>query len=155
MIATDSPDFRGGLGESTELVLDGVYKKFGGLEALRGISLAVGAGELLTLLGPSGSGKSTLLQTVAGYELPDAGTIILGASDITGLSPSKREIGMVFQSYALFPHMSVAENVGFSLEVRRMSRDEVRRRVTWALGLVGNSDVARRTTLPVTGHRAP
>ena len=137
--------------EASALTLDRVAKRFGAVEALAGVSLDVAAGELLTVLGPSGSGKSTLLQTIAGYELPDSGTIVLGGRDITGVSPAKRDIGMVFQNYALFPHMSVADNVAFPLAVRHLPRDEIRARVEEALGLVALAGLGQRQPRELSG----
>jgi putative spermidine/putrescine transport system ATP-binding protein len=137
--------------EASALTLDRVAKRFGAVEALAGVSLDVAAGELLTVLGPSGSGKSTLLHTIAGYELPDAGAIVLGGRDITGVSPAKRDIGMVFQNYALFPHMSVADNVAFPLVVRHLPRDEIRACVEQALGLVALGGLGQRQPRELSG----
>ena len=103
------------------------------------------AGEFLTLLGPSGSGKTTLLNICAGYLAPSAGRLVVGGRDITALPPRQRKMGMVFQNYALFPHMSVAENVAYGLTVRRLSRDEIARRVT---------EVLKMTQLEGYGERA-
>ncbi|MBM3526008.1 MAG: ATP-binding cassette domain-containing protein, partial [Alphaproteobacteria bacterium] len=86
------------------LEIRGAQRRFGAVAALAGIDLSVGAGELLTLLGPSGSGKSTLLKIIAGYEAPDVGNVRLGGVDVTAVPPARRDIGMVFQNYALFPH---------------------------------------------------
>jgi putative spermidine/putrescine transport system ATP-binding protein len=134
-----------------ELTLDRVSKRFGPVEALSDVSLSVARGELLTVLGPSGSGKSTLLQMVAGYELPDAGAVVLAGRDVTALSPARRDIGMVFQSYALFPHLSVADNVAFPLEVRGTARSEIRERVAWALGLVALAGLEQRRPRQLSG----
>jgi ABC-type Fe3+/spermidine/putrescine transport system ATPase subunit len=134
-----------------ELTLARVYKRFGSVEALSDVSLSVARGELLTVLGPSGSGKSTLLQTVAGYELPDAGAVVLAGRDVTALSPARRDIGMVFQSYALFPHLSVADNVAFPLEVRGTVRHEIRKRVSWALELVALAGLEQRKPRQLSG----
>ena len=111
-------------------------KAYGPVAALDGVSLEVAAGEFLTILGPSGSGKTTLLKVVAGFEFPDAGRVVLGARDISDLPANRRNIGMVFQNYALFPHMTVARNVAFPLAMRRMARPEIARRVAEALRLV-------------------
>jgi putative spermidine/putrescine transport system ATP-binding protein len=100
------------------------------------VSLSVAAGEFLTILGPSGSGKTTLLKVVAGFEFPDAGRVTVGGADITDVSPAKRNIGMVFQNYALFPHMSVARNIAFPLQMRGVPRSEIERRVIQAMALV-------------------
>ncbi len=94
-------------------------------------------GEMITLLGPSGCGKTTTLRIIAGLEKPDSGRVFFDETDVTDLEPGKRSIGIVFQDYALFPHMTVFENVAFGLETRKLPRDEINRRVTWALELVG------------------
>jgi len=120
----------------TDLRLENALKTFGTVRALDEVDLSVRHGELLTILGPSGSGKTTLLRVVAGFAEPDAGRILLQGQDITFVTPAKRDIGMVFQNYALFPHMTVAENVAFPLQMRNMAKDEVKRRVNWALGIV-------------------
>ena len=122
--------------KDAELRVDGVVKRYGAVVALGGVSLSVTAGEFLTILGPSGSGKTTLLKVVAGFELPDAGRVTVGGADITDVSPAKRNIGMVFQNYALFPHMSVARNIAFPLQMRGVPRSEIERRVIQAMALV-------------------
>ncbi|MDI1345533.1 MAG: ABC transporter ATP-binding protein [Pseudolabrys sp.] len=121
--------------EARSLSFEGIAKSFGGIEAIRPLSLDVKAGEFLTLLGPSGSGKTTLLNIAAGFVIPDAGRLRIGADDVTALSPRKRDIGMVFQNYALFPHMTVFENVAYGLRVRGQPRHEIERRVKDALGM--------------------
>jgi ABC-type sugar transport system ATPase subunit len=100
------------------LALNGVTRRFGEYTAVDNVSVEVGPGELLALVGASGSGKTTTLRIAAGYEQPDAGTVTLGGADITGVPPERRGFGMVFQHYALFPHMPVEENVAFGLEAR-------------------------------------
>ena len=126
-----------GSGEgSAELLIEGVAKRFGDVVALDHVSLQVAQGELLTILGPSGSGKTTLLKVVAGFETPDAGRVTVGGADITSLPPARRDIGMVFQNYALFPHLSVRANVAFPLEMRNVGRAEIDRRVGEALAMV-------------------
>jgi ABC-type Fe3+/spermidine/putrescine transport system ATPase subunit len=105
------------------LELRDVTKRFPGHVAIRGLSLAVPRGQLLALLGPSGSGKTTTLRVLAGFERPDSGAVIMGGADVTALSPAARHIGMVFQHYALFPHLSVGENVAFGIP-RGAGRDE-------------------------------
>jgi putative spermidine/putrescine transport system ATP-binding protein len=106
----------------TVLDIQALSKSYGETLALDGVSLDVGSGELLTLLGPSGSGKTTLLKVIAGFEAPSAGRVMLRGRDISRLSPARRGVGMVFQSYALFPHMTVAENIGYGLKLRRVRR---------------------------------
>jgi len=124
------------IGGSAELLIEGVAKRFGEVAALDGVSLGVAQGELLTILGPSGSGKTTLLKVVAGFETPDAGRVTVDGQDITALPPARRDIGMVFQNYALFPHLTVKGNVAFPLEMRNVARGEIDRRVGEALALV-------------------
>ena len=118
------------------LALRGIRKAFGTVAALDGIDLEVKPGEFLTILGPSGSGKTTLLKIVAGFELPEAGDVLLGGEDVTFTAPARRNVGMVFQNYALFPHMDVRRNIAFPLEVRRLPRPEIDRRVGETLALV-------------------
>jgi putative spermidine/putrescine transport system ATP-binding protein len=119
------------------LSLKDIRKRFGSVVALAGIDLKVPDGEIVTILGPSGSGKTTLLKIVAGFELPDSGEVELAGRTITYLTPAARGIGMVFQNYALFPHMRVVENIAFPLEMRRVPRAETTARVGRALALVG------------------
>jgi putative spermidine/putrescine transport system ATP-binding protein len=118
------------------LEISGVAKSFGTTTVLKGVDLSVRPGELLVVLGPSGSGKTTLLQLIAGYELPDAGTISLDRRDVTRIDPSRRDIGMVFQNYALFPHLTVAQNIAFPLRMRKHDAAHIAERVDWALKLV-------------------
>ena len=101
---------------------------FGKTEVLRNISLAIEPGEFFALLGPSGSGKSTLLRVIAGFAQPQSGRVLVDGRDISAVPPWKRDIGMVFQNYALWPHMTVQENVAFGLEERKLPREEIRRR---------------------------
>jgi len=121
---------------SAELRVEEVSKRFGTVAALDGVSLTVEPGELLTILGPSGSGKTTLLKVVAGFEAPDSGRVTVDGVEITERPPAKRDIGMVFQHYALFPHLSVQRNVAFPLEMRDVGKAEIDRRVSEALSLV-------------------
>ena len=121
----------------TPVSISGIIKSYDGTtKVLAGIDLEVGAGELFFLLGGSGCGKTTLLRLVAGFQAPDAGVIRFGGQDILGLPPERRDIGMVFQNYALWPHLNVAENVAFGLEVRGAPASERARRVDEALALV-------------------
>jgi thiamine transport system ATP-binding protein len=101
-----------------EITLSGVTRRYGDATALDGVSFSARDGEFFTLVGPSGCGKTTTLRTIAGFESPDEGTISFGDRDVTGLPPDRRDVGIVFQNYALFPHMSVAENVGYGLRFR-------------------------------------
>ena len=119
-----------------KLGVEGLTRRFGEVLALDGVSLDIAPGELLTILGPSGSGKTTLLKVVAGFEKPDAGRVLVDGRDITAVPPAKRDIGMVFQNYALFPHLSVAGNVAFPLQMRNVASAEIERRVGETLALV-------------------
>ena len=116
--------------------LDGVTKRFGKTIALDDVSLLVRRGELMTLLGPSGCGKTTLLNLVAGFLVPDGGEIEIDGRRVTDVPPYRRESGIMFQQYALFPHMSVAANVGYGLKMRRIAKPEIARRVAEALTLI-------------------
>ncbi len=133
------------------LRVDGVAKRYGAVVALGGVSLSVAAGEFLTILGPSGSGKTTLLKVVAGFEVPDAGRVTVGHADITDVSPAKRNIGMVFQNYALFPHMSVARNIAFPLQMRGVPKSEIDRRVIQVMALVELQGYGERLPSQLSG----
>jgi putative spermidine/putrescine transport system ATP-binding protein len=122
--------------EPPDVRLEGVRKTYGGVVAVDGIDLEIAAGEFFTLLGPSGSGKTTTLRMIAGFEDPDAGVVELAGKDVTGIPPYDREVNTVFQDYALFPHMSVAENVEYGLRVQKVARPERVRRRTEALEMV-------------------
>ena len=119
-----------------ELAISGLSKRYGEFWAVREVSLAIADGEFLVLLGPSGCGKTTTLRMVAGFIEPTAGAVKLAGTDVTELPPWKRNAGMVFQSYALFPHMTVAENVAFGLEMRKLPKADIAKRVDEALSLV-------------------
>ena len=138
-------------GRGNALEIGGVQRRFGPVVALAGIDLSVAAGELVTLLGPSGSGKSTLLKIIAGYDSPDAGVVHLGGTDVTSIAPARRNVGMVFQNYALFPHMNVAENIAFPLEMRRLDKPTIRSRVAWALETVGLAGYESRRPTQLSG----
>jgi putative spermidine/putrescine transport system ATP-binding protein len=118
------------------LTLAGVSKSFGPVQALKPLDLDIRPGELMALLGPSGCGKTTTLRIVAGFELPDTGTVFIGDRDMTELPPNKRGLGMVFQNYSLFPHMTVGENVAFGLKMHGVSAPERAHRVREMLGIV-------------------
>ena len=118
------------------LELRDVHKRFGEVEAVRGVSEELRTGEFFCILGPSGCGKTTLLRLIAGFETPSAGEIVLAGRSLAGVPPERRDVNVVFQSYALFPHMTVTENVAFGLEMRRLPRVEVRARAAEALELV-------------------
>lgn len=127
---------------AVNITLTKLTKVFGSARAVDGIDLVIEPGELFFLLGPSGCGKTTLLRCIAGFNDPDEGTVHIGGRDVTHLSPHERDTGMVFQSYALWPHMDVAQNVAFGLEMRKVSRTEINRRVADALALVKMTDRA-------------
>jgi spermidine/putrescine ABC transporter ATP-binding subunit len=122
--------------QGAAVVLTGVEKRFDSVGAVRGISLGIAAGEFVTLLGPSGSGKTTTLMMIAGFETPTAGDISIDGRSVVTLPPHKRDIGMVFQNYALFPHLTVAENIGFPLRQRRVDRATRARLVAESLAMV-------------------
>ena len=125
------------------LELENVTKRFGQVTAVDDITLTVERGEFLTLLGPSGCGKTTILRMIAGFETPTVGNILLDGDDITNRPASKRPMGMVFQSYALFPHMTAAQNIAFGLTIKHTPGDEIQRRVAELLELVGLGDKGR------------
>lgn len=129
----------------------GVVKNYGSSAAVAGIDLDVRSGEFLSLLGPSGCGKTTLLRMIAGFEEPDEGDILLAGTSVVGVPPNKRPVNTVFQAYALFPHMSVAENVAFGLRQKRTPKAEIAARVSEALGLVQMSQFANRNPKLLSG----
>jgi spermidine/putrescine transport system ATP-binding protein len=131
--------------------LEEVRKSFGRVEAVRGISIDIREGEFLTLLGPSGCGKTTTMRMVAGFEEPDAGRIYLRGRDVIGDPPNRRAVNMVFQHYALFPHMSVEDNVGYALKLRKVPKDERRARVAEMLDIVRLSGMERRSPGQLSG----
>ena len=124
---------------------------FGATQVLKDITVSVEPGEFFALLGPSGSGKSTLLRLIAGFNQHSHGSVTIGGRDVTGTPPWKRNVGMVFQNYALWPHMTVEKNVAFGLEERRLPRDEIRRKVASALELVGLSEYGKRRPGQLSG----
>jgi sn-glycerol 3-phosphate transport system ATP-binding protein len=131
--------------------LDRVVKGWGSSRAVDEVSLEAAEGSLLVLLGPSGCGKSTTLRLIAGLEQPDSGTVMIGGADVTDLTPAQRRIAMVFQSYALFPHLSVAENIVFGLRVRRVSRAEREARLKRVADIVGLSQLLDRKPSQLSG----
>lgn len=133
------------------LVLDALSKRYDEIVAVAECSLTVAKGEFVSLLGPSGCGKTTTLQMIAGFAQPTNGRILLNGADITDVKPSKRGLGIVFQSYALFPHMTVSENVAFGLEMQKISSSERRRRVTSTLELVHLGSMAGRYPRELSG----
>jgi putative spermidine/putrescine transport system ATP-binding protein len=136
---------------SPELELRGITKRFGDTVAVSGISLNVAPGEFVSLLGPSGCGKTTTLRMIAGFLLPDEGRVILRGRDITDAPAYRRDVGLLFQNYALFPHMTVRGNVGFGPRMRRQSRRKIAERVRWALDLVQLSGFEDRRSNELSG----
>jgi putative spermidine/putrescine transport system ATP-binding protein len=135
----------------TAVSLRGVTKQFGEVTAVAGVDLDIAEGEFFSMLGPSGSGKTTLLRMIAGFELPSAGTVLLKGRDVTRLPPFDRDVNTVFQDYALFPHMSVQENVEYGLRVKRVPRADRRRRAEEALGMVRLADLGKRKPGELSG----
>ncbi|HEX4817822.1 MAG TPA: ABC transporter ATP-binding protein [Nonomuraea sp.] len=133
------------------LKIDGVSRRFGDVTALDDVSLQIRQGEFFALLGPSGCGKTTLLRIVAGFETPDRGSVALDGDDLLAKAPNRRPISLMFQSYALFPHMTVAKNVAYGLERERLPRDEIRRRVGEVLETVGLTGHANRRPAQLSG----
>ncbi|MCL1919565.1 MAG: ABC transporter ATP-binding protein [Kiritimatiellaeota bacterium] len=125
------------------VTIENVVKRFGAFVALKDVSVSIAPGELFFLLGPSGCGKTTLLRCIAGFHTPESGSIRIGARDVTALPPHKRDTGMMFQSYALWPHLTLAENVAFGLEMRKVPKPEIQRRVMEALDRVHLADRAK------------
>ena len=136
---------------SAAVRLDGVRKRFGDVVAVDGVDLEVRAGEFFSMLGPSGSGKTTCLRMIAGFEAPSEGRIELGGRDVTGLPPYDRDVNTVFQDYALFPHMTVIENVEYGLRVKKVSREQRRSRADEALAMVQLSGFADRKPAQLSG----
>ncbi|MGB9641110.1 MAG: ABC transporter ATP-binding protein [Anaerolineales bacterium] len=133
------------------LELKNVSKQFGNVTAVRDFNLDIEKGSLVSFLGPSGCGKTTTLRMIAGFEQPDQGTITLDNIDITTIPPNKRDIGMVFQAYALFPNLSVRENVAFGLEMKKFSKNEINQRVSEVLEMVRLTNIANRFPHQLSG----
>jgi spermidine/putrescine transport system ATP-binding protein len=129
----------------------GVSKRFGAVQAVDGVSLEIRKGEFFSLLGPSGCGKTTMLRLAAGFEEPDAGRVFLDGSDITGLPPDKRKVNTIFQSYALFPHMTVRDNIGFGLAIAKRPKKEIRDEVDRMLDLIRMADQAAKKPDQLSG----
>ena len=136
---------------AVDVRLVGLRKTYGSVVAVDHVDLEVGSGEFFTLLGPSGSGKTTTLRIIAGFERPDAGKVELHGADVTNRAPYERDVNTVFQDYALFPHMTVAENVAYGLRVKRVPRAERKRRVQEILDVVRLPNVADRKPIQLSG----
>jgi spermidine/putrescine transport system ATP-binding protein len=136
---------------SVAIALEGVSKRFGKHEAVREVTLSIHEGEFFSLLGPSGCGKTTTLRMIAGFEVPDEGRIVLQGEDVTSLFSNRRPVNMVFQQYALFPHMSIYDNVAFGLKVKHVPRREHRGRVTEMLRVVELEGLERRRPRQLSG----
>ncbi len=136
---------------SVAIALEGVSKRFGKVEAVQDVTLAIREGEFFSLLGPSGCGKTTTLRMIAGFEVPDEGRIVLQGRDVTSVFSNRRPVNMVFQQYALFPHMSIYDNVAFGLKVKRVPRREHRGRVSEMLRIVELEGFERRRPRQLSG----
>ena len=139
------------VGDRELLRLEGIKKSFGQVEVLRELDLSVGRGEFITLLGPSGCGKTTILRIIAGLETADSGRVYMDGSDITAFEPDKRGVNMVFQSYALFPHMNVEQNIGYSLKLKGTPKAEIRQAVADALDMVQLAGFQKRRPDQLSG----
>lgn len=137
--------------QGKDVALANIRKTYGQTVAIPQLNLAVARGEFCTLLGASGSGKTTLLKIIAGFEQPDSGNVIIAGKNVTRDRIADRNIGMVFQNYALFPHMSVFENVAFPLRMRRLAKEDINRRVGDALALVSLGDYPQRLPGELSG----
>ena len=135
----------------SRVVLKDVSKRYGENYAVRGVDLDIREGEFLTLLGPSGCGKTTTLRMIAGFEQPTEGRIVIDGVDVTDLAPNKRKLGMVFQSYALFPNMTVADNVAFGLKMLKMPHDQIQKRVGEMLALIQMANFGNRYSYQLSG----
>ena len=133
------------------LTLQNIHKSFDGTSVLNDISLQVMPGQFITLLGPSGCGKTTTLRIIAGLEQPDSGKVILNGEDVTAFPPEKRAVNTVFQNYALFPHMNVQRNIAYSLNLRKVKKDEMARRVDELLSIVQLEGYGKRMPAHLSG----
>jgi putative spermidine/putrescine transport system ATP-binding protein len=150
-VAVSTADAPTPRGSRVAVRLEGVVKRFGEVAAVDGVDLDVRVGEFFSMLGPSGSGKTTCLRMIAGFETPTAGTILLDGEDVSRLAPYERDVNTVFQDYALFPHMSVGQNVEYGLKVKRVAKDDRRERVSQALAMVQLSAFGDRKPAQLSG----
>src|SRR3954465_15704944 len=149
--AVQRPEEHGQAVGHTDVWLRGGRKTYGDVVAVEHVDLQIRRGEFFTMLGPSGSGKTTCLRMIAGFERPDKGEIELGGADVTGLPPNERDVNTVFQDYALFPHMSVGQNVEYGLRVKKVAGEERRKRVAEALELVVLEGYEKRRPSQLSG----
>ena len=131
--------------------IKGLRKEFGDVKAVNGVDMGIEEGEFVVILGPSGCGKTTLMRMIAGLEKPTEGEIIINGRTVTELPPRAREIAMVFQSYALYPHMSIFENISFPLRARKQPKGEIKEKVEWAAGILGIERLLERRPRQLSG----
>jgi len=150
-LAAASPGTATSTRRTTRLAIQGLRKSFGAATAIHALDIATEPGEFISLLGPSGCGKTTTLRCVAGFEHPDQGRVLIDGEDITDLPPERRDIGMVFQNYALFPHLTVRQNLAFGLEMRNLPKVEMARRIDAVLAMVQLDALAARYPRQLSG----
>ena len=150
-LADSEPSAKGLPAAEIDVRLDGIRKTYGDVVAVDHVDLEIAAGEFFTLLGPSGSGKTTTLRLIAGFERPDEGRVELGGRDVTNRAPYERDVNTVFQDYALFPHMTVADNVAYGLRVKRIPRAERKRKVAEILQVVRLPELGNRKPVQLSG----
>lgn len=139
------------LADGIAVRLEGIRKRFGDTVAVAGVDLEIQSGEFFSLLGPSGCGKTTLLRMIAGFDAPDEGRILIAGQDMRGVPPYRRPVNTVFQNYALFPHLTVEQNIAFGLRMKRMPKDQIAKRVGWALELVNMQGLETRRPHQLSG----
>lgn len=137
------------------VVFDQIKMSFGDNEVVKGINLEIKEGDFVTLLGPSGCGKTTLLRILAGFLSPSQGKILIRGKDVTALPAYKRNLGMVFQNYALWPHMNVQQHLEFGMKIAKMDKTTMTERVDWALSLVGLQNLKDRVPAQLSGGQQP
>ncbi|MFZ5990366.1 MAG: ABC transporter ATP-binding protein [Deinococcota bacterium] len=139
------------LADGIAVRLEGIRKRFGDTVAVAGVDLEIQSGEFFSLLGPSGCGKTTLLRMIAGFDAPDEGRILIAGQDMRGVPPYRRPVNTVFQNYALFPHLTVEQNIAFGLRMKRMPKDQIAKQVGWALELVNMQGLETRRPHQLSG----